>query len=507
MRNQIIFFLNGEKHVLSPEDPQGALAAGQMLADYLRQGKGLTGTKIVCAEGDCGACTVLRYAERPQKAGGKKSKTQLLPINSCITRVAQMDGSSLVTVEGVTPPHELSPVQQAMVSCHGSQCGFCTPGFVMALTGLVEKKIQNPQEKKGAGINEKLESQEIKNSLTGNLCRCTGYQPIVEAAVSIPLNQCRSLNSQMIGRLQVAELRKVVKTALEFNTPGFSFFAPTSVSAAANYLKKNPRAKIVSGGTDLGVLQNKRKLILTQLMSLHLIGELYELKEIKSTLRARVGANVTLSELREFCKTLVPEFSKFLDLFASPQIKNVATLAGNVGNASPIAETPPFLLVARTLVNVAGVRGRRQIPIEKFFISYRKTALKPGEFIVSFEFDLPQAQEKLALYKVSQRKDLDISTVNAAFRAEVSEQKIKSLQIAMGGVAATPLRLKKTEALMIGKVLSPELLKQAARKLHAEMTPMSDLRGSMSFRRVVVENLFFKFFRSFSQSKNSRSLK
>ncbi len=473
-----------------------------MLADWLRQERGLSGTKIVCAEGDCGACTVLRRFEAPRKAAEKRSGTigsggvRYVPVNSCITRVAQMDGSSLVTVEGISRAGgELSPVQKAMVDRHGSQCGFCTPGFVMALSGLVEKKLCG----KGA---PSLECQETKNALTGNLCRCTGYQPILDAAAQVDLQKCEKIEGRHFSSAQGAELRKTLRKPVHIEAAEFSFFAPITVGAASAYLKKYPSARVVAGGTDLGVLQNKRKLMLDRLVSLHLIPELYVIEKLKGA-RARVGARVTLSALREFSVKSVPELARFLDLFASPQIKNVATLAGNVGNASPIAELPPFLLVVGTVITVAGPQGRRRIPIEKFFVGYRKTALRTGEFIVSFEFDLPQKRERLALYKVSQRKDLDISAVNAAFRVSISSKKmagkatrrIEAIRIAMGGVAATPLRLVKTEAAMLGQDWSPELLHRAIETLHSEMTPMSDLRGSSAFRRVVVENLFRKFFR------------
>lgn len=216
--------------------------------------------------------------------------------------------------------------------------------------------------------------------------------------------------------------------------------------------------------------------------------------------RARVGARVTLSELREFSKSAVPELARYLDLFASPQIKNVATLAGNVGNASPIAELPPFLLVAGTLVGVAGARGRRRVPIEEFFAGYRETALKAGELITHFELDLPGKSESLALYKVSQRKDLDISAVNAGFRVQWSRgsraRKILSVRIAMGGLAATPLRLTKVEASLAGRELTPETLDRALNVFQAEVTPISDLRASAAYRRVVAQTLFERFFRS-----------
>jgi len=272
---------------------------------------------------------------------------------------------------------------------------------------------------------------------------------------------------------------------------------PTNLKAAAAYLKKNPGSRLIAGGSDLCVVHNKRKQRLSKTVSLHLIPELYQIKKKGSKLE--VGARVTLSELRDAVKASVPEFARFLDLFASPQIKNVATLVGNLANASPIADMPPFLLVSNAVNSVVGPRGKRKIPIEKFFLGYRSIALKPGELITSVEFELLPKSETLALYKVSQRKDLDISGVNAAFRACFKRVGgkcvIDRMSIVLGGVAATPVRLPKTEASLKGMVLGAEVLAQACQILQKEIAPISDLRGSQAFRRVVAENLLRRFFR------------
>ncbi|MBC7691826.1 MAG: FAD binding domain-containing protein [Methylotenera sp.] len=469
-----------------------------MLSDYLRYERGLVGTKVVCAEGDCGACSVLRL--RPMASSKnlpQAARNIYLPINSCITTVAQMDGSSLVTVEALASQTAgLTPVQQAMVSSHGSQCGFCTPGFVMALTGLVEKKLCDGV-KKGA----RCTPREAKNCLTGNLCRCTGYQPIIDAAVAIDLSKCASVKDQFYSLAQERELKKVLKDPVKFQNEHFSFFAPTTLKDAAAFLRRQPDARLIGAATDLGVVHNKGKIRLSKLLSLHLIPELYDVKKLSPT-RMTVGSRVTLSELRHFLKDKIPEFAKFLDLFASPQIKNLATLSGNVSNGSPIADTPPFLLIAQATIIVAGPRGKRSIPIEKFYLGYRKTALKPGEFISAIEFDLPKKTESLALYKVSQRKDLDISGVNAAFRitwSDAKKTKIREVRIALGGVGPTTLRLPRTEAALKGLTLKSDpnsmRLNEVVEILHSEMQPLSDLRGTSAFRRVLVENLFLKFFR------------
>ncbi|MBS1959764.1 MAG: FAD binding domain-containing protein [Bdellovibrionales bacterium] len=493
-RDRITFYLNGRLEEV------GAEHARMMLADYLREAKRLTGTKIVCAEGDCGACSVLRL--QPQFSKSKR-QGRFLAINSCITTVAQMDGSSLVTVDALAMPSDeahasngakLSPVQKSMMESHGSQCGFCTPGFVVALTGLVEKKLCQ-------GITKgTCTAKEAMNATTGNLCRCTGYQPIIDSATRLDLGECESLNKRFLSKNQQKTLAASRTKPICFKDDRFSFYAPTKLADAAKYLSKNKTARLIGAGTDLGVVHNKGKLKLTHLVSLHLIPELYQIQ--KSAKTVKVGARVSLSELRVFVQKLVPEFSTFLDLFASPQIKNSATLIGNIGNASPIADTPPFLLTTNTVLHIIGPKGKRKLPFEKFYLGYRKTALKPGELISSIEFEIPRKNSTLKLYKVSQRKDLDISAINAAIHVEWEKSgrpKIDTIKIAFGGVAATPVRVPKTETFLKGKTITggvhDETLKRAVELIQTEITPLDDLRGSGRFRRVLAQNLFLKFFR------------
>ena len=463
MRDYVFFYLNGK-----PCEIRGARAS-LMLSDFLRYEAGLTGTKVVCAEGDCGACSVLR---RSPWSGDRAFE----PINACITTLAQMDGSSLVTVEALAPAGELTPVQSAMVTCHGSQCGFCTPGFVMALTGLVEKKLTTRK--------KTIDKKEAKNALTGNLCRCTGYRPILDAATALSVGRCAPLTEKYFTVAMQKRLRAEVKRPLRIETDEFTFFAPTRAIEVARHLAKNRRARIVGAGTDLGVLVNKRKLRYEHLVSLHLIPELYVLK--KKEKRLRIGGRVTLAEFRRATEKEIPELARFLDLFASPQIKNVATLVGNLVNASPIADTPPFLLVAGTVVTILGKSGKREVPIEKFFLGYRKTALKPGEWVSEVEIDIPAVNESLRLRKISQRKDLDISCVNLAARYSPDR---REMRLALGGVAATPVRLPKTEKFLKGKAITRELFAPALALMQSEISPLSDLRGSAAFRRVLAENL------------------
>lgn len=470
MRSKIVFYLNGKRQEVAAEQ------AGMMLGDYLRYEKNLTGTKIVCAEGDCGACSVLRFF--PEASGLDSHLYQA--INSCITVVANLDGSSLVTVDALKDKDELNPAQKAMVKCHGSQCGFCTPGFVMALTGLIEEKVAKKETTLG--------SQEAKNCMTGNLCRCTGYQPIIDAALSMDLTTAKSIKERFFTEHQAEALREDFKTGVQLETEDFSYAAPKTVAEALSYLQANPDARIVGGSTDLGVIHNKRKISLTKLLSLHLMPELYQIKEDSGVVT--LGARVTFTELRHFVKDRCPELARYLDLFAAPQIKNSATVIGNIANASPIGDSPPAFLALEASVII---NGSSEIKLSEFFLAYRKTALAPGEIITGLKFPLPKKTSDFRLYKNSNRKDLDISSVNLAVHVEwkdAHKTSVKKIILAAGGVAATPLRLKRTEDYLLQNLD----IDGAVLVLHSEFSPISDVRASGSYRRVIIENCFRSFF-------------
>lgn len=486
-RQAVVFFLNGQRCEV------GTKQASMMLSEYLRT-SGLTGTKVVCAEGDCGACSVLRLFP----GFGSRTKQLYQPINSCITSVAQMDGSSLITIDSLAEEKEgslhLTPAQESMVHSHASQCGFCTPGFVIALTGLVEKKLaeKNP--------TPSISIAEAKNCFTGNLCRCTGYQPIIDAATSLALSQCKHLTERFYSRAQERELREILEKPVHLEDETFSFYAPTQLRDAVHYLKKHPETRLIAAGTDLGVLINKRKLHISHFLSLHLIPELYEIKPLKldGQSRLKVGARATLQELRQQVRTRIPELAQFIDIFASPQIKNVATLIGNLANASPIGETPPFLLATDAVIELIGPKGKRSVVIDEFFRGYRQTALKKAELITAVHFAIPGKLEKLSLRKISQRRDLDISAINAAFRLiwkDPKKRKIDTVRLAVGGMAATPVRLKQLEANLAGKTLDSATVEMATQLLasQSELTPLDDVRGTAAFRRVLLENLLRRF--------------
>lgn len=475
IRNKVLFYLNGKRHEV------GGDHIFQPFAEYLRYVCGLTGTKIVCAEGDCGACTVLRAQYLP-----KVKSPPLEAVNSCILLVAHMDGCHVVTVEGLKKNNNLHPVQEAMIACNGSQCGYCTPGFVMAMAAVVEK-------------NHLVDKKNAKNALTGNLCRCTGYQPIVEATVQAAKakkNSTESLAKRYLTLPSSRELSGVLKKPIHIETEMRSFFAPTAMSDLKRYLKRSPKPVIMGAATDLGVQYNKGMREFQDLISLHLVPELYSITFSAS--RVSVGARVTLAELRRVLNKKSPTLSNILDLFASPQIKNVATLVGNVANASPIADTPPFLLSLNANVNIfSGKSGRKfATPLNKFYLSYRKTVLVPGDIITSIDFEIPKTGEVFQFFKNSMRKDLDISCVNASawIKYKKASQQIEDIRLSFGGVAGIPLRLYKTENILKGTCAEPKILEKSIEALQKEITPRSDIRGSEAYRRIVAENIFRNFF-------------
>ena len=477
-RTHTTFFVNGVKQDVFGDDNF------LMLANWLRREKELTGTKIVCAEGDCGACTVQQAFPQEKDFLGFQA------VNSCIKLVGQMDGASLVTIEGIQHGDVLSPVQEAMKSCHGSQCGYCTPGFVMAMAGVIEEK-------------KSLTEKQAMNCLTGNLCRCTGYQPIIEAATTATYSEQHSLTTRYLKKDLRAILAKTAKTSLKIESGSKIFFAPTTLKEALQFLNKHKSGasvRIVNSSTDLAVQYNKGKPIPDLILSLHLIPELQAIA--KSEGRITIGARVTLTAVRNAILKTNPEFAGLLNVFASPQIKNTATLVGNVANGSPIGDTMPYLMVAGGIVHTASIKGtqvvRRKIPLQEFYLGYRTLALKPGELITAVSFTPTEKNTLTKIYKVAARKDLDISAVCGAFQFSVKADKkgtatITEARIALGGVAATTIRCPETESYLIGKSLTAETMAAAAEKLCDSIKPLDDLRGSAAYRHVLAKNMMKRF--------------
>ncbi|MCU1349221.1 MAG: molybdopterin dehydrogenase FAD-binding protein [Acidobacteria bacterium] len=451
MRDHILFHVNGREHRV-----QGA-AVFATLSNWLRYDEGATGTKIVCEEGDCGACTVLIR---------RSAAEEFVPVNSCIQAIFQLDGASIVTVEGLKDGAHLSAVQEAMVALHGAQCGFCTPGFVVAMSAMYEE-------------HDRVDEAQVRDALTGNLCRCTGYEPIIKAALSVDGASMPKLRERYPS---LPDVRDAVRVG--------HFFAPASLEDAVRFKAEHPGCTIVQGGTDVGVWINKRNFRPPAVLSLAKLSGLDRI-EMEGAAIA-VGGRVTLAAFHEFIGERIPGLSAILDLFGSPQIRNAGTLAGNIANGSPIADTLPYLFVSGVELELTGLAGTRRVAVDKFYLAYKTFDLGADELITRILIP-PTGDDVVKLYKVSRRKDLDISAFTAAIRLRMSGNAIESARIAYGGVGPLVLRLPRTEAFVTGKPASLVLFEEAGRIARGEIAPITDVRGSKDYRLQLAENILPKF--------------
>lgn len=471
-RSNITFYVNQKKVEVS------SYQFHWPLAEFLRHELGLVGTKVVCAEGDCGACTVL-IAKPKNVHDDLKYKA----VNSCIMPLMILDGHHIITVEGVSSDQDqLHPVQKAMIDHHGTQCGYCTPGFICSMTAMVEElKIEK----------KSLSTKKIKNYLTGNLCRCTGYKPIIEAASTLQLSNIDSLNKIYNDEKRNSELVTLCKIPVQSQFLDTNYFLPTTLEDALEIKNKYLDLKIIAGGTDLGVVANKGRITLTKIMSLQNIDKLNEISIDSNFIK--IGALVTLSKFEKYIDAHLKEMSNLLHIFASPQIKNQGTITGNVINGSPIGDTIPFLLIANAVVCMSSVNGHREIELTKFYKAYKDFDLKPNEIVTGIKIPLAITKNKVKLYKSSIRKDLDISAVTFAGAIELDGKKIKEIKLALGGVAGTVIRLDLIEKELRGKDFKTSLFTDAANQLPALITPLSDLRGSKEYRMKLSQNFLMKF--------------
>lgn len=457
------------------------------LGSFLRNEESLTGTKIVCAEGDCGACTVLLANDV-----GPDGKLSFKAVNSCILPLYLIDGAQVVTVEGIGKQVgmsvELHEVQEKMIDCNGAQCGYCTPGFICAMAGMAEKFKSE---------NKTITEKNAKNYLTGNLCRCTGYQPIVDAMTSVDLDKTQLLKDRYHSPEWIKEMKAIKSTSVEMKFSEKSIFLPAKLSEALAAKAADGDIRLVAGSTDLGVVVNKGKLSTPKAMALYHIDELRKISHDDKFIT--VGATVTLTEFEEYIESHFPEMAKLLHIFASPQIKNQATLIGNVVNASPIADTIPFLVVSDAVVEVQSSTGTRNIVLKDFYLGYKKLDINASEIVTRIKVPLLAKNEVTRLYKVSMRKDLDISAVTFAARVLLDGKKMTSVRLALGGVAATVGRLTDIENKLTGQDFSEKIFTDAAETLDQYIKPLSDLRASSEYRMLVSKNYFKKFAKEISQ--------
>lgn len=456
MSQTMRFFLNGQKQ-------EASVRPDTTVLDWLRSGPRLTGTKEGCAEGDCGACSVLIG----DLAG---DSVHYQAANSCILAMGQIDGRAVVTVEGLKT-EQLHPVQAAMAENGSSQCGFCTPGIVISLAGLAARKAE-------------VTDSDIHDALAGNLCRCTGYRPIVEAA--------RKAGNATIAGLRVTAFAKI-EPRTTISASGSTFHQPQSLNDLLQLRKEKPDAILLGGGTDLGVALADYHSDWNEVISLARVRELRAIHETENHLS--FGAAVTWEEILAGIIEYYPSFATLIRRFGSTQIRSMGTIGGNIGTASPIGDGPPALIALGAEIELASLSGHRFLALEDFFLDYRKTELRADEVIASVSVPKPAEGQEFRVYKISKRYDQDISTVCAAFSIVREEGQVRSARIAFGGMAATPQRGAKAEQALVGSTFDHRAIEACASAITAQFKPLSDWRGSAEYRLQVAANLAERFWR------------
>jgi xanthine dehydrogenase small subunit len=441
------FLLNGMPKALGNAEP------GHTVLEHLRLTERLTATKEGCAEGDCGACTVV--LARPQ---GETLKFEA--VNACIMLARELQGCAVLTAEGLTDSGVPNAVQNALVENHASQCGFCTPGFVMSLYAYAQSPAPEPADR----------LEKIQDALAGNLCRCTGYRPIIDAALSLT----HTPDPRIPTWRAALDALQSEKTLLQ----------PTNFAELTEVLANHPTARLLAGGTDLGVGIAKYGHIPETLISLAHVEGMDKIEVLEDGLR--IGATATYTEILPYLEQHFPAFAAMVRRLGSVQIRNLGTMGGNICNASPIGDSAPCLLALSATVNLHGPAGPRTLPLEDFFLAYRKTALAPGEFLKSIEIPYLRGAQKFRTYKLAKRYDQDISTLSAAFAATYENNRLTQIRAAFGGMAATPKRAHHLEAALLAGTDGQAALAQ-------DFQPLTDFRATATYRTSAAHNLVQKF--------------
>ena len=469
--NVINFILENKIQEIRNPDPN------ETILNYIRLKLKKTGTKEGCAEGGCGACTVV-IGEL------KKNNIVYKAINSCIAFTTSLEGKQLLIVEDLMLKNgSLHPVQSSMVNHHGSQCGFCTPGFVMSLFAMY---------KNNASYDEKI----IEESISGNLCRCTGYRSIIAAAKS--LNNNKSDQFIKNKKTTISLLKKIQPQSIFINYQNKKYFAPKTVNELKKIIKKNPNLDFLSGGTDMSLIVTKQKKDIKNIIYLNSIDELDYIKEGNKFIE--VGATTPLRKFELFIKKYYSDFNVILKRYGSVQIRNVATMAGNIATASPIGDSLPLLLSLDASIVVKSFNKQSILSLKDFFISYRKTKLKKGQFISSIRIPIFK-KNIFKAYKISKRIDDDISSVCASFNLVILNKKIKNIKIAYGGMAPIPKRAIHCEKILLNSDLSEEIILKAQMSLEKDFQPINDKRASKNYRMEIAKNLLMKCFTEIKNNK------
>ncbi|WP_352258089.1 FAD binding domain-containing protein [Psychrobacter sp. TB55-MNA-CIBAN-0194] len=529
----ISFYLNGKHHEITHLNPNTTVL------EYLRLHERQTDTKEGCGSGDCGACTIM--AQRLAIDDSEQSTTPFYTLNSCITLLSLMDGHHLMTAAYLAdnPEHHpdrasLHPAQQAMVDCHGSQCGFCTPGFVMSLASVYENhRLQKVQD----ATIDALSYDDIVASISGNLCRCTGYRPIIEAGLAMgtigqqrdeahtaakDLTIALATDAMATSKASVPPKDNAIEPALTQDSR--QLFMPQSIDALNQVLAANPKATIWAGGTDLGLSVTQHLVDHEVIVQLSAIDELKTWSVVDandnanalsddkqnvasaSTKSLILGAGMSYKKILPVLEQYFPTFAAVFERIASPQIRNMGTIGGNIANASPIGDLPPILLALDAQVHLrhcdmANRNGVSQasysdetIPLSAFFLDYKKTKLRAGSYVVAVHIPLLQDNQYLYIHKISKRYEDDISACLLAARLDISADgmTIEDVKFGLGGMAAIPLLATKSQQALIGQPLTVASFEKAAKMLPMDVSPMTDVRASREYRMHVVQRLLIK---------------
>jgi xanthine dehydrogenase small subunit len=455
---EIAFLLNGETVRLTDTTPTTTLL------DWLREARGLTGTKEGCNEGDCGACTVMVTDDTGARA-----------LNACILFLPQLHGKAIRTVEGIAGPNgQLHPVQAAMVAHHGSQCGFCTPGFVVSMAT--------------AHLNGRTDHDD---QLAGNLCRCTGYAPIIraaEAAATVPVPEWMRDDPASI-RLEIPS-GGLAAGERGADGPPPTWVAPETSDDLAKWYALHPDATLVGGATDVGLWITKQLRDLGPVAFLNRVADLQRIEITDADIR--IGAGVTLTDLGDAIRPHHPDFAELIRRYGSVQVRNAATVGGNIANGSPIGDSPPALIALGATLHLRQGDARRSLPLEDFFVGYGKQDRRPGEFVEAVSF--PRQPDRLRCYKLSKRFDQDISAVCGCFVIRVENGTVTEARIAFGGMAGTPKRAAHVEAALTGRPWTEATVRAADDAWTQDFTPLSDMRASADYRLAAARNMLTRYF-------------
>ena len=464
-----------------------AIAADTTLLNFLREDCARTGTKEGCASGDCGACTVV-------VATADDGGLHYAPVNACITPLGSVHGKQVITVEDLADGDALHPVQQALVDCHGSQCGFCTPGFVMSLFALYRQRA-----------GEQPARDVILEALGGNLCRCTGYIPIVAAAERALRDATADAFSrgEADTRAALARISAGSESAASADAAPGGFLRPANSNALAQLLGAHPHARLVAGGTDLMLEVTQQLESLPVLIDVSAAADLHEMRVSDQFIS--VGAAVTHRAAAAAVLADYPELDELIERFGSLQIRSTGTVVGNIANASPIGDWPPVLIALGAVLTLKSASGERDLPLEEFFLDYRKTALAPGEFIRSVRIPRRPPHLFLRAYKISKRYEDDISSLCGVFALQTQGNEVRSARVAFGGMAAVVRRADGCEAALTARALDDAAIADAAAALSADFAPISDARASSGYRAAVAANLLRRLQLEFAGAASTRA--